>query len=500
MSSRRLLHWALGLTIAMLLLAGCGEVADEPSTTSTPVSQVATSTPVSPTATSTPVPPTATSTPVPPTATPTPQPIGDAEAAYFRQMFLLLNPLSEETPQKMLELRPPAEVANLHLNLADAADAFISQWDTILSVQDPDLRQMLLETAYDEYEKTVDQVRLGWEEYLSRYGMGLPVRYWGIAFTTPDDGWIIGDEGTILHYDGQDWQPYVSPTDENLVRIYMVNEEVGWIEGMEGALLQYADGTWQEIEKPSSQPDIMDFSILGQNDVWMLATDTESENPITEILRWNGSSWSEVLNRPGEKLPIELQMLDDQTGWVEYRNASWCLLLANGTWEVLDLPLEPDEVGALQFLDADSGWVAGTRGRIFYYDGSQWTGFDTPVDWSLEDIHMLSEDDGWAAGAVGTILHYDGSSWTEVPSPTKRDLEIRMYAQDLGWARGDLGNVLRYDGSSWLDEELPLEQGFFEWPALPSPNDAWAIAELSGILHFDGSSWEVVYQWPDVVE
>jgi len=91
-------------------------------------------------------------------------------------------------------------------------------------------------------------------------------------------------------------------------------------------------------------------------------------------------------------------------------------------------------------------------------------------------------------------------SWTKVPSPTKRDLSIRMYAQNLGWARGDLGNVLRYDGSSWLDEELPLEQGFFEWPALPSPNDAWAIAELSGILHFDGTSWEVVYQWPDVVE
>jgi len=69
MSYRKLFGSAVGLTLVMLFLVGCG--APEPPTP----------TPILPTATPTQEPPTATPTPIPPTATPTPIPSTPAPAS-----------------------------------------------------------------------------------------------------------------------------------------------------------------------------------------------------------------------------------------------------------------------------------------------------------------------------------------------------------------------------------------------------------------------------------
>lgn len=73
MGERRLCKRTLGMTLALLLMAGCGGPPPEPASTSAPVRPTATPTPEPPTATPTPAPPTATPTPEPPTATPTPE-------------------------------------------------------------------------------------------------------------------------------------------------------------------------------------------------------------------------------------------------------------------------------------------------------------------------------------------------------------------------------------------------------------------------------------------
>jgi len=67
MSKKKVLQQALGLTLAMLFLAGCGGAPIEPTSTYTPV-------PTSVPPTATPVPPTETPTPIPPTVTLTVEP------------------------------------------------------------------------------------------------------------------------------------------------------------------------------------------------------------------------------------------------------------------------------------------------------------------------------------------------------------------------------------------------------------------------------------------
>lgn len=67
-----------------------------------------------------------------------------------------------------------------------------------------------------------------------------------IAMLSPTDGWIVGDAGTILHWDGNAWTQVASPTWANLLSIAPVGPYDGWIVGRDewnsGVLLRYALG------------------------------------------------------------------------------------------------------------------------------------------------------------------------------------------------------------------------------------------------------------------
>lgn len=53
------------------------------------------------------------------------------------------------------------------------------------------------------------------------------------------EGWVVGNVGTILHYDGRSWQTFASPTTEFLSSIYMVSPSEGWAVGAAGTILHY---------------------------------------------------------------------------------------------------------------------------------------------------------------------------------------------------------------------------------------------------------------------
>ncbi len=82
-----------------------------------------------------------------------------------------------------------------------------------------------------------------WNVYTSEY-LGLN----GIDMVSKSDGWIVGGNGLILHFDGNNWSPTISPTTGYLYRIQMLSSTTGWAAGWDGILLMYADGIWQEFE------------------------------------------------------------------------------------------------------------------------------------------------------------------------------------------------------------------------------------------------------------
>lgn len=71
-----------------------------------------------------------------------------------------------------------------------------------------------------------------------------------IAAVSEDDIWVVGDGGVILHWDGSAWSKVTSPTGLNLYGISMYSATNGLIIGERGVNLHWDGSTWSVIEDP----------------------------------------------------------------------------------------------------------------------------------------------------------------------------------------------------------------------------------------------------------
>ena len=109
---------------------------------------------------------------------------------------------------------------------------------------------------------------------------------------------------------------------------------------------------------------------------------------------------------------------------------------------------------AIQFLDEETGWIAGvrvsptTKSQFALIqkttDGGQnWVTQATGKEDILEDIFFLDASMGWAVGENGVILHTNdgGETWKEQASGTQETLRSVGFADEKnGWAvGGDFG-------------------------------------------------------------
>ena len=77
------------------------------------------------------------------------------------------------------------------------------------------------------------------------------VNYNGVAGSAPDNVFIVGDQGTILHWDGIALSPEASGTTANLRGVSVVDETLSYAVGEQGTILHRQDGAWL-VDPPMS--------------------------------------------------------------------------------------------------------------------------------------------------------------------------------------------------------------------------------------------------------
>jgi photosystem II stability/assembly factor-like uncharacterized protein len=301
-----------------------------------------------------------------------------------------------------------------------------------------------------------------------------------VHFTAANDGWAVGDSGTIIKYDGTTWSTYQTApiVPNNLYSIYTISPIDGWAVGANGAILRLTGSGWGVVAQcpgPTCLQNVPLRSIFEfpTGEAWVVGESPGGGQPGT-ILHWvPPGPWAQVPSNtpPNMNLYSVFFLADGSEGWAVGNPAilgpstvidHW----KSGVWTVVSY--NPPIAGNLA-LDSvvivnnnpSNVWIAGTSsvvgGIVLHYDGTIWE--PVPVNqigmttWTAISFVPGSTNDAWIVGGVGgpnggQTLHWDGTAWTNVPLvprpyifPTFRS--VQMLGPNEGWAVGDLGHIIK---------------------------------------------------------
>lgn len=310
-------------------------------------------------------------------------------------------------------------------------------------------------------------------------------RIWGSG---PDDVWVVGSAGTVLHWDGAAWSRSELGVQQSLVALWGSGPNDVWAAATSTMLFHstgFAGGKANMAPAPAvarADTDARSTGKLiraiwgrGPADVWV-AGDNFTPGagapwpPLAGVWRNavvdGGSGWSPVGSSPVTAM------------WGSGRGDVWIIgpgINANGEAMVGDGSSSAHTDGA---ASEDGGVLS-------------WTPVDTQASRRLFAIWGSGPDDVWSVGQFGAIRHVAAGDerWSIVPSPTTSALfGVWGSAANDVWAVGDRGTILHYDGAAWRPSSAQFPPGnvpdlLSVWGS--SANDVWAVG--GGIvLHFGG--------------
>ena len=307
-----------------------------------------------------------------------------------------------------------------------------------------------------------------------------------VHFSIPSVGWAVGNNGSIIVYDGIGWSTYPgSPlVSNNLTSVYTISPSDGYAVGQHGTILRLTSVGWGVVAQcpgPACLQDVTLRSVfeLPTGEAWAVGNATSSSAPAT-ILHWlPPGPWSQVpSNTPnGANLTSTFFLADGSEGWAVGTNRTTTTTLIdhwkNGVWTVVTST--PPIAGNLA-LDSvvivnnnpSNVWATGTSssgGAIaLHYDGTIWS--PSPINqvgltgWATIGFVPGSTNDAWivggnSAGTGGQTLHWDGVTWADIPLVSRpfafpRFTSVQMLSATDGWAVGYAGHIIRLGPQSFV--------------------------------------------------
>lgn len=363
-----------------------------------------------------------------------------------------------------------------------------------------------------------------------------------ISGTSAGDVWAVGDESTILHFDGTRWNLVqspiriyarsvwgTSPTDihmtgysstvgstvvlhydgSRLAQMEMprplvgsdftgtaVSASVGYMVGRDGTVLRGARSAWQTVQHG---PELADVHAASERSAVAVGSSVTA-------LVYDGSGWSQA-----EPPPFRLDLttvasraegeffVANRNGTVyRFNGNTWTILREKWNFPLVESWASPD--GHLYFVENSyHGFFRDTPpswGRsVLQYDGASfrtvWTSERSPSPVALHGIWGRSPGEIYAVGSGGLIVRDDGSAWAPVESGTTRDLHGVWGAGGAVFAVGEGGTILRQHEGRWSAVESGTTATLRDiWGS--SESNFYAVGDGGIILRFDGRRWSRV--------
>jgi hypothetical protein len=122
-----------------------------------------------------------------------------------------------------------------------------------------------------------------------------------------NDGWAVGNMGTIVHWNGTQWRTVASPTATNLLSVAMANDDSGWAVGKAGTIVRWNGTAWSREPSPTEE-DLLSVHMLNEDTGWAVGGDGT-------VIHYNGAVW-ELASSPTDAILSSVFAPDEENVWV----------------------------------------------------------------------------------------------------------------------------------------------------------------------------------------
>jgi photosystem II stability/assembly factor-like uncharacterized protein len=305
-------------------------------------------------------------------------------------------------------------------------------------------------------QKITDPVGpVGW---ILQYENQDEMTYSSIHFLDKNDGWKVGDEGTIKKTtdSGWTWKKQLSETKIKLWDVYFVNSQFGWVCGDSNTIMstKNSGNSWEKINPSVSNGRIfLSISFTDEHNGWTC-------NNNGGIFKSNngGKDWILVKNLPvrgGSRLIV----LDSETVYV-LQGKLYKTFDGGSTWDSLSISYPKYYTSSdMFFLDKVSGWITtmnGTGGMwiteypvvITNDGGNSWFSSEYVKDMGLMCCFFVNEKLGWIASLSNVYKTTDGGISWKLNFSTEHLGANKIYFlnENHGWILAWNGNIYKYIG------------------------------------------------------
>ncbi|WP_343633959.1 YCF48-related protein [Fluviicola sp.] len=270
-----------------------------------------------------------------------------------------------------------------------------------------------------------------------------------VKFSSDNDGWACGLEGTILHTtdNGSSWSLVDSPISSMYTKIGVADTQNIWVIGVTGVSFHTSDGgvNWDSYQFLSGG-DLMDIDFPTPQ-VGYIAGPSYIHKTLDGGVNWT-SDWHPGINYNS------ISFLNQDTGMVCTTEFIFKTVDGGSTWQNITPTVGLNAYNSIEYPATDTAYAVGYQGVIVstYDGGITWTLQNSGTTSILKDITFSSSTHGRVSGYDGTILVTLDAGVTWLPESTPSQITISAVANtpdnQIGWASKQDGNLLKFHCST----------------------------------------------------
>lgn len=303
-----------------------------------------------------------------------------------------------------------------------------------------------------------------------------------MCFLSENNGWVATYGGSIYHFDGTNWTKQFEDPSFLFFSIHLSDANNGWAVGFEGKVVKF-DGTSWTVQESITEQTLWTVYCWDASHVWAAGNN--------ELFFYNGVEWvAELEGAPCSFIDFHFNSLTDG---IVYTNQALIYTYNGTSWTQEDI--NDGGFDDVEVISSTDIWAVTDLGSIWHYDGNIWNLVEeeiVPNYGSLFGLDFADATHGWAVGSNGNIYQYDGTEWTRYTEGFSVWLSDMDYADANNvWLVGDACFIYYYNGSEWSQQTCPIDEVDIKDIDVISENNVWALAGGSDeyILHYDGNEW-----------